>query len=72
MNNVEMGIDNIKITAKYDDEPDGRTIYIIPDGTVFAEYLYIDGKPVCIGRSDMIDTVNNLIKRVEILESEEN
>lgn len=72
VNNAEMGIDNIKITAKYDDEPDGRTIYIIPDCSAFAEYIYIDGKPVCLGRSDMIDTVNNLLERVEILENKEN
>lgn len=71
VNGAEMGIDNIKITAKYDDEPDGRTIYIIPDGTAFAEYLYIDGKPVCIGRSDMLSMINELNERIQVLESKE-
>lgn len=71
VNNVEMGIDNIKITAKYDDEPDGRTIYIIPDGTAFAEYIYIDGKPVCIGRSDILSMINELNERIQALESKE-
>lgn len=69
VNNIEMGIDNIKITAKYADETDERTIYIIHEGTAFAEYIYIDGKPVCLGRSDIIDTVNNLLERVETLEN---
>ena len=69
VNNVEMGIDNIKITATYADGMDERTIYIIPDGTAFAEYIYIDGKPVCIGRSDIVSTVANLLERVEALEN---
>lgn len=55
VNNIEMGIDNIKITAKYTDETDERTIYIVPEGTAFAEYIYIDGKPVCLGKSDIGD-----------------
>lgn len=69
VNNIEMGIDNIKITAMYADETDERTIYIIPEGTAFAEYIYIDGKPVCLGRSDIISTVTSLLKRVEVLEN---
>lgn len=69
MNDVEMGIDNIKITAKYSDETDDRTIYIVPEGTAFAEYIYIDGKPVCLGKSDIVSTVNNLLERVEALEN---
>lgn len=69
VNNVEMGIDNIKITATYADGMDERTIYIIPEGTAFAEYIYIDGKPVCIGRSDIVSTVTNLLERVEALEN---
>ena len=69
VNNIEMGIDNIKITAKYADETDERTIYIIPEDSAFAEYIYIDGKPVCLGRSDIVNTVNSLLKRVEALEN---
>ncbi|MGN0181209.1 MAG: hypothetical protein ACI4DP_02180 [Candidatus Ornithomonoglobus sp.] len=69
VNNVEMGIDNIKITANYADKTDERTIYIIPEGTAFAEYIYIDGKPVCLGRSDIVSTLTSLIKRVEALEN---
>ena len=69
VNNIEMGIDNIKITAKYADETDERTIYIIPDGSAFAEYIYIDGKPVCLGKSDIVSTVNSLLKRVDALEN---
>lgn len=64
-----MGIDNIKITAKYADETDERTIYIIPEGTAFAEYIYINGKPICLGRSDIVSTLNSLLKRVETLEN---
>ena len=51
------------------DETNERTIYIIPEGTAFAEYIYIDGKPICLGKSDIVDTVNNLLKRVEALEN---
>lgn len=69
VNSIEMGIDNIKITAKYTNETDERTIYIIPENSAFAEYIYIDGKPVCLGKSDIVDTVNNLLKRVEALEN---
>ncbi len=69
VNNIEMGIDNIKITAKYTNETDERTIYIIPENSAFAEYIYIDGKPVCLGKSDIVSTVNNLLKRVETLEN---
>ncbi len=69
VNNVEMGIDNIKITATYADGMDERTIYIIPEGTAFAEYIYIDGKPVCIGRSDTVSMVADLVSRVEALEN---
>lgn len=69
VNNIEMSIDNIKITAKYADETDERTIYIIPENSAFSEYIYIDGKPVCLGKSDIVDTVNNLLKRVEALEN---
>ena len=69
VNNIEMGIDNIKITAKYADETDERTIYIIPEGSAFAEYIYIDGKPVSLGKSDIVSTVNSLLKRVDALEN---
>lgn len=69
MNDAEMGIDNIKVTGVYADGMDERTIYIIPEGTAFAEYIYIDGKPVCIGRSDIVSTVTNLLERVEALEN---
>lgn len=51
------------------DETNERTIYIIPEGTAFAEYIYIDGKSICLGKSDIVDTVNNLLKRVEALEN---
>ena len=69
VSNIEMGIDNIKITAKYADETDDRTIYIIPEGTAFAEYIYINGKPVWLGKSDIVSTVSSLLKRVDALEN---
>jgi hypothetical protein len=70
VNSVEMGIDNIRLTAKLGDDIDVRTMYIISDNDVFSEYIYIDGKPVLIGRSDIVKTVNDLLERVSKLESE--
>lgn len=69
VNDVEMGIDNIKITGIYSEEQDERTIYIVPENGAFDEYLYIDSKPVCIGRSDIVGVINNLLERVEKLEN---
>ena len=70
VNNAEMGIDNICISSKFDeDNDDDRTIYILSENGVAAEYIYIDGKPVCIGRSDVTETINVLLKRIEALEN---
>ena len=33
------------------------------------EYIYVDGKPVCTGRSDLVKTVNDLLERVIALEN---
>lgn len=63
--------DNIEIAAEIDEDADERTMYIIPEGDVFAGYLYIDGKPVCIGRSDVIEMINDLLERVTALENRE-
>lgn len=68
VNNVEMCIDNISITAKFGEESDERTMYVIAENGAFAEYIYIDGKPVCISRSDIIETLNELLERVAALE----
>ena len=69
VNNAEMSIDNIAITGIYSEEQDESTIYIVPENGGFAEYLYIDSKPVCIGRSDIVGVINNLLERVEKLEN---
>lgn len=69
VNNAEVEVDNISITAKSSEESDERTVYIIAENNAFAEYIYIDGKPVCIGRSDIIQTVNDLLERVTALEN---
>lgn len=69
VNNVSMGIDNISITARNTEEEFEHTVYILPQDGVVGEYIYVDGKPVCVGRSDTVDILNNLIKRVEALEN---
>lgn len=68
VNGAELCVDNIQITAKFGEECDERTMYIIAEDGAFAEYIYIDGKPVCIGRSDICETVNSLLERVAALE----
>lgn len=69
VNNAEMGIDNISISSKFGVEADDdRTVYIVSENGATAEYIYIDGKPVCIGRSDVIDMVNELLERIKVLE----
>ncbi len=70
VNNVEMWIDNISIVSKFGEETeDERTVYVVSENGAFAEYIYIDGKPVCIGRSDIIEIVNDLLERVGALEN---
>lgn len=70
VNNAEMGIDNISISSKFGVETDDdRTVYIVSENGATAEYIYIDGKPVCIGRSDIVDTVNSLLERIKLLEN---
>ena len=34
-----------------------RTVYVISEDGALAEYIYIDGKPFCIGRSDIFNTI---------------
>ena len=65
-----MGIDNISITSKSGNESDDeRTVYIVAEDGDIAEYIYIDGKPICIGRSDTFNTIKDLLERVEKLEN---
>lgn len=68
VNGAELCVCNIQITAKFGEECDERTMYIIAENSVVAAYIYIDGKPVCIGRSDIYETVNSLLERVAALE----
>ena len=69
VNNVEMCIDNISIASNFGGERDERTVYVISEDGAFAEYIYIDGKPECIGRSDIAEKVNDLLERVIALEN---
>lgn len=61
--------DNIEITSTLDEGIDERTLYITAENGAFSEYIYIDGKPVLLGRSDFVSTLNNLLERVETLEN---
>lgn len=70
VNNAEMRLDNISIVPKNTVEIDERTIYIVPDNGVLSEYMYIDGAPVLMNRSDLFSTLTNLIERVEALEND--
>lgn len=70
VNNAEMRLDNISIVPHNTVEIDERTIYIVPDGGVLSEYMYIDGAPVLMNRSDLFSTLTNLIERVEALEND--
>lgn len=64
-----MGIDNISITSKSGNESDDeRTVYILTEDGDIAEYIYIDGKPIYIGRS-IFNTIKDLLERVEKLEN---
>ena len=47
-----------------------RTVYIVAEDGDIAEYIYIDGKPFCIGRSDIFNTIKDLLERVEKLENQ--
>nr|DAH06901.1 MAG TPA: hypothetical protein [Caudoviricetes sp.] len=68
VSNVYMCIDNISFVAKFDEISDEQTMYVIAEEGAFAEYIYIDGKPVCISRSDIVETVNELLEKVAALE----
>lgn len=61
--------DNMEITSSLDEGIDEHTVYIIAENNAFTEYIYIDGKPICIGRSDVVKTLNDLIERIEALEN---
>ena len=69
VNNISMGINNISITTKTSEEDYEHTIYLLPENGIVSEYVYIDGREKCVGRSDVVDILNNLITRVEALEN---
>ena len=69
VNNVSMGIDNISITTQTSEEDYEHTIYLLPENGIVSEYVYVDGREKCVGRSDMVDILNDLITRVEALEN---
>lgn len=61
---------NIRIAAKFGDgQDDERTVYIVSENGVFSEYIYINGKPVLIGRSDILETGKDVLSRLEALEN---
>lgn len=63
-------IGDIKISAQYGDETDERTLYIIrQDDGSYAQYIYIDNKPVLVGRSNIVKMYEELLSRVEALEN---
>lgn len=70
VNNAILKLDNISIVPKNTVEIDERTIYIVPDNGALSEYMYIDGAPVLMNRSDLFSTLTNLIERVEALEND--
>ena len=63
-------IGDIKISAQFGDETDERTLYIIreEDGS-YAHYIYIDNKPIPVGKSNIVEMYEALLKRVEALEN---
>ncbi len=69
VNNVEMGIDNISVTTRTSEDDYEHTLYILPENGVVSEYVYVDGRQTCIGRSDVVNVLNDLISRVEALEN---
>ena len=61
---------NICVSAKFGDgQDDERTVYIVSENSVFSEYIYINGKPVLVGRSDILETVKDVLARLEALEN---
>lgn len=68
VNSSILDIDDISIECKFSDDPDERTVYIVQDGSVFTEYIYIDGKPVMLGKSDVMSIIEDLKERVSRLE----
>lgn len=63
--------DNIKILTAGEIDIDERAIYIVKKEDVCCFYIYMDGSPVLIGRSDLSVILNDLISRVGALESKE-
>lgn len=57
-------LDNIEITSKVGEDLDDRTIYIVLENGAFIEYIYIDGKPVLIGRSDIVELMSEMVRNV--------
>lgn len=61
--------DNISIIVRDGaDEIDDRTIYIIKEDEKYKEYIYINGNPVLLGSSDMLNLIKDLTNRIEALE----
>lgn len=63
--------DNIKILTASENDIDERTIYIVKKEDVCCFYIYMDGSPVLIGRSDLSVILDDLISRVGALENKE-
>ena len=63
-------VGDIKIAVQYGDETDERTLYIIREADgVYANYIYINNKPVLVGKSNIVKMYEDLLSRVEALEN---
>ena len=70
VNGQTASIGDIKVSAQFGDETDERTQYIIKgDDGSFSHYIYIDNKPVLIGKSNILEMYEALLARVEALEN---
>lgn len=70
VSNAEAFIGDIFLSGHFGDETDERTLYFIREGDgSYGCYIYIDNKPVRIGKSDLLEMYSDLLARVEALES---
>ena len=70
VSDADVLIGDISLSGHFGDETDERTLYFIreEDGS-YGCYIYIDNKPVRIGKSNLLDMLNALTLRVEALEN---
>lgn len=71
LQNDEIWFDNIVVTARA--AADERTVYLVADGDSYAQYIYVQGKPVRLGETyDMedIEAKTSALLKIQLGQSE--